>query len=61
MTTAIVGTGNIGGTLARHLVAGGERVVLAGRDESRAKTLADELGPLATAASVADAIAEADE
>ena len=24
MTTAIIGTGNIGGTLARHLVRGGE-------------------------------------
>jgi predicted dinucleotide-binding enzyme len=29
MATAIIGTGNIGGTLARHLVRGGEPVVLA--------------------------------
>jgi predicted dinucleotide-binding enzyme len=26
MATAIIGTGNIGGTLARHLVGGGESV-----------------------------------
>ena len=29
MTTAIVSVGNIGGALARHLVAGGESVVFA--------------------------------
>ena len=47
MTTAIVGVGNIGSALARHLVAGGEPVVLAAKDESRAQALAGELGPLA--------------
>lgn len=60
LTTAIVGVGNIGGALARHLVAGGESVVLASKDGSRAEALADELGPLAHAASVEDAIAGAD-
>jgi predicted dinucleotide-binding enzyme len=60
MTTAIIGTGNIGGQVARHLVAGGERVVLAARDESHAAALANELGPLARAASVRQAIAVAD-
>jgi 8-hydroxy-5-deazaflavin:NADPH oxidoreductase len=60
MTTAIIGTGNIGGQVARHLVSGGERVVLASRDESHATALADELGPLASAAPVRQAIAEAD-
>jgi predicted dinucleotide-binding enzyme len=60
LTTAIVGVGNIGTPLARHLVAGGEPVVLAAKDESRAETLAEELGPLARAASVEDAIAGAD-
>src|SRR5216117_359197 len=30
MTTAIIGIGNIGGPLARHLVRGGEPVVFAG-------------------------------
>jgi predicted dinucleotide-binding enzyme len=60
LTTAIIGIGNIGSPLARHLVSGGEPVVLAAKDESRAQALADELGPQARAASVADAIAGAD-
>ena len=60
MTTAIIGTGNIGGQVARFLVAGGERVVLAARDESRAAALANELGPLASAAPVRQAIEDAD-
>lgn len=60
MTTAIIGVGNLGGTVARHLVNGGEAVVLAAKDESRAQALADDLGPLARAASVADAIDAAD-
>jgi predicted dinucleotide-binding enzyme len=60
MTTAIIGVGKIGGAAARHLVAGGEPVVLAARDESNAKALAGELGPLARAASAEAAIAEAD-
>ena len=49
MTTAIVGVGNIGGSLARHLVDGDERVVLAARNESNAEALAMELGELASA------------
>lgn len=60
MTTAIVGVGNIGSAVARHLAAGGESVVLAAKDESRAQALAEELGPFARAASVADAISGAD-
>jgi 8-hydroxy-5-deazaflavin:NADPH oxidoreductase len=60
MSTAIIGAGNLGGTVARHLVAGGESVVVAAKDESKAKALADELGPNARAASVEDAIAAAD-
>jgi predicted dinucleotide-binding enzyme len=60
MTTAIIGTGNIGGTLARQLVGGGESVVLAAKEEANAASLARELGELARAASVEDAIAEAD-
>ena len=60
MTTAIIGVGKLGGTVARHLVAGGESVVVAAKDEAKAKALADELGPNASAASVEDAIAEAD-
>jgi hypothetical protein len=60
MTTAIIGVGKIGGAVARHLVAGGESVVLAAKEDSNAEALAGELGPLARAASVEDAIAEAD-
>jgi 8-hydroxy-5-deazaflavin:NADPH oxidoreductase len=60
LTTAIIGVGNLGGTVARHLVAGDEPVVLAAADEAHAEALADELGPNARAASVEDAIAGAD-
>ena len=60
MTTSIIGVGNLGGTVARHLVTGGEPVVLAALDEAHAQSLADELGPNASAASVEDAIAATD-
>jgi 8-hydroxy-5-deazaflavin:NADPH oxidoreductase len=60
LITAIIGVGNIGSPLARHLVDGYERVVLAAKDESRAQALAQQLGPLARAASVDDAIAGSD-
>src|SRR2546430_10978710 len=60
MTTAIIGIGNIGKSVARHLVDGGERVVLAARDESNATALANELGELASATSVEKAITAAD-
>jgi len=63
MTTAIIGVGHIGKTLGEHFVAGGERVVLAARDQADAARVASELGELdsaASAASVADAIAQAD-
>ena len=60
MTTAIIGIGNIGGTVARYLVAGGERVILAAQEEAKPKELAAKLGPLASAAPVRKAIADAD-
>jgi hypothetical protein len=60
MTTAIIGVGNLGGTVARHIVNGGESVVLAADHEERPQALAQELGPLARAASVEDAISAAD-
>ena len=60
MATAIIGVGNLGSAVARHLVAGDEPVVLAAADETHARALADELGPNASAASVEDAIAGAD-
>jgi predicted dinucleotide-binding enzyme len=59
-TTAVVGVGNLGRTIARHLVRGNEDVVLAADVLSHAQALADELGPRARAASVQDALAGAD-
>ena len=60
MITAIVGVGNLGSAVARHLVAGDETVVLAAQDEGHAVGLAHELGPRAEAALVEDAIEVAD-
>ena len=58
MSTAIIGVGNIGRAVAGHLVAGAEPVVLAATDPPQ--TLATELGDLASAATVSDAIKAAD-
>ena len=60
MTTAIIGLGNIGKSVARHLVDGGEQVVLAARDQSNATALANELGELASATSAEKAISDAE-
>jgi hypothetical protein len=60
MTTSIIGVGNLGGTVARHLTTGGEPVILAAQDEAHAQALADQLGPNASAASVEDAITGSD-
>src|ERR1700723_3131859 len=58
MSTAIIGVGNIGSALAEHLVAGGESVVLAAHEPPRA--VVEQLGSLASAATVNDAIDAAD-
>lgn len=50
MATAIIGIGNIGGTVARQLAAGGESVVLSAGDPDAAKKLATEIGGRAEAA-----------
>lgn len=60
MTTAIIGVGLLGTALARNLVGGGEAVVLAAQNEDHAARLANDLGALARAASVSQAIAAAD-
>jgi predicted dinucleotide-binding enzyme len=60
MTTAIMGVGTIGTIVARNLVRGGERVILANRDKSKADKLAAELGDLASSAEVGDAISKSD-
>lgn len=60
MTTAIIGVGKIGSILARNLVQGGEHVILANRDKSKAVKLAGELGDLAISAEIGDAITQSD-
>ena len=60
MSTAIIGVGNIGKALAKHLADGGEPVVLAAHSESSARAAAVEIGGGATAASVQEAITNAD-
>jgi len=60
MTTAIMGIGTIGTIVARNLVQGGERVILANRDKNKADKLTVELGELASSAEVAEAIAQSD-
>lgn len=51
MTTAIIGIGNIGGTVARELASGGEAVVLSAVDTDDVRKLAAEIGSQARAAS----------
>jgi 8-hydroxy-5-deazaflavin:NADPH oxidoreductase len=60
VTTAIIGVGNIGGALARQLANGGEAIVLAAKEDANAEALATELGPLARASAVENAIGAAD-
>jgi predicted dinucleotide-binding enzyme len=60
MTTAIIGVGKIGSIVARNLVQGGERVILANRNTSKAAELARQLGDLASSAEISDAITRSD-
>ena len=60
MKTAIIGLGNIGTQLAENLTVGGEEILIADRDLSKAEKLAPELGGKATALTIADAINESD-
>src|SRR5262249_34584078 len=61
MTTAIIGTGNIGGTVARELASGGEAVLLSAVNTDDVKKLVAEIGSHATAASNnRDAVQRAD-
>jgi 8-hydroxy-5-deazaflavin:NADPH oxidoreductase len=53
---AIIGTGNIGGTLAAEFAAGGRDFLLAGRDEDAARKIAAGLGQRAEAVSVDEAV-----
>ena len=61
MTTAIIGIGNIGGTVARELASGGEPVVISAVNPDDLAKLAAEIGSRATAApSNRDAVQRAD-
>jgi 8-hydroxy-5-deazaflavin:NADPH oxidoreductase len=57
---AVIGLGNIGKVVASNLVKGNREVIVAGHKFEDAKTLAQKLGPLAKAAEVSAAIAEAE-
>lgn len=57
MNIGVIGTGNIGGTLAAILTKAGHRVLVAGRDRAKAEALATKLGGGATAGSPVDAAA----
>lgn len=51
----IIGTGNIGGTLARHWASAGHELVISSRHPEELVRLADELGPRVRAATPAEA------
>ena len=53
----IIGTGNIGGALARHWVNAGHEVFISSRNPQELQPLADELGPRAHAGTPAQAAA----
>jgi len=59
-TVAIIGLGNIGSAIATNMVKANRAVILAGRDISKAKELADTLGSLARPMEISAAIKEAD-
>jgi 8-hydroxy-5-deazaflavin:NADPH oxidoreductase len=59
-TVAIIGTGTIGGTIAKNFAAGGQDFLLAGRDQDGARKLAADLDGHAQAVSVAEAVDRAD-
>jgi predicted dinucleotide-binding enzyme len=59
-TVAIIGTGNIGSTLAANFAAGDQDFLLAGRDQQAAAKIASDLGGHAEAVSVDEAVDRAD-
>ena len=58
-TVAIIGSGNIGGTLAADFAAGGQDFLLAGRDADAARKIAADLGGQAEVVSVDEAVRRA--
>ena len=59
-TVAIIGTGNIGSTLAANFAAGGQDFLLAARDQDKARKIAADLGGHAEAVSIDEAVERAD-
>src|SRR5271170_1417966 len=59
-TVAIIGTGNLGSTLAANFAAGGQDFLLAGRDREAARKLASDLDGHAEVVSVDEAVERAD-
>jgi 8-hydroxy-5-deazaflavin:NADPH oxidoreductase len=60
MKTAIIGLGNIGSRIAKNLAAGGETIIVAGRDPAKARAFARTLPGDAEAMPIADAVKTAD-
>lgn len=60
MKIAIIGLGNIGGTLASHLLERGQSLILVDKGYGRAKGFVEGFGEKARAASLEDALSEAD-
>lgn len=61
MATAIIGVGNLGGTVARELASGGEPVILSASSQAKARKAAAEIGSSASAAlNNRDAVQRAD-
>lgn len=56
----IIGTGNIGGALARHWAAAGHELVISSRNPEELEALADELGPRVQAGTPREAAAFGD-
>ena len=59
-TVAIIGTGNIGGTIATNFATGGQDFLVASRDQETARKLASSLDGHAAAVSVGEAVDRAD-
>jgi len=59
-SVAVIGLGNIGKAIATNLVKGNHSVILASRDGEKTKVFAEQLGNMATAKEIADAIKESD-
>lgn len=60
MTTAVIGTGNIGSTVIRDLAAGGEDVVVASESLDHARAFVSGIPEKVKAATTEDAIRQAD-